>query len=215
VAAHLAGCASCREEYGELSELLPLLASVTESEAVNGPVRPVPAVLGRVLETTSRHPATRTDGSRPDGHRHRGAPRPRRTRFALVTASVVLATAGAGVGVMMNQSDAGLPAGSWKASAFAVPYPGAPKIMANVQVTPTDWGSRIQLKLDQVPTGYTCTMYVNGRSGQHSKAGDWNAKDQEGPLTISGSSSMTPDRIVSIDIDLPDGSVLMTLDHPA
>ena len=34
VAAHLAGCASCRAEYGELAELLPLLASAMGSLAV-------------------------------------------------------------------------------------------------------------------------------------------------------------------------------------
>jgi hypothetical protein len=221
VSAHLAECGSCREEYGELSELLPLLASVSESEAVNGPVWPEPAVLGRVLETSRLGPPFGTEQN--NGHvRHKGArrpvARPRRTRIALGVASLVLAAAGSGIGVLMSSSStpsaSTTVAGSWRASAVSAPsYPGEAAITATVQASPASWGSKIQLKMDHVPDGYTCSMVVFGSGGQRVEAGNWTAKNG-GPLTIDASVSLTPDVISSVQVDLPDGSTLLNLRHP-
>jgi anti-sigma factor RsiW len=231
VAAHLADCSSCRAEYGELIELLPLLSSVTEGEAVNGPVRPEPAVLGRVLETTSQLGADRQghglpgdDFAAPRRHkRARGAlRRTPRTRIALGVACVVLAAAGSGIGVMMSSSPSTSPtisvAGSWSANATAQPYrpDGSTTevmITATVHVYPASWGSTIQLKMASVPKGYTCTMVVVGRNGQHQEAGNWKAKDGV-PFTVSGSASFTPSVINSIDVVLPDGTTLLSLKNP-
>ena len=229
VATHLADCSSCRAEYGELIELLPLLASVTEGEAVNGPVRPEPAVLGRVLETTAQFGPGRAGAGDPgadqDGpHRHKGRRRPLRrtprTRIALAVSCVVLAAAGSGIGVMMSSSKPPSPvvaAGSWSASAVAKAYdndPAEPAIAATVQVTPTSWGSKIQLKMNSVPDGYTCTMVVIGSRGESEPAGDWKAKG-EGPFTITGSVSLAPALISSVQVRLPDGTMLLTLKNPA
>jgi hypothetical protein len=52
-AAHLAECEGCRAEYLDLLDLLPLLAVITEQEAVTGPVRPHPDTLERVLSARS------------------------------------------------------------------------------------------------------------------------------------------------------------------
>ena len=219
VSAHLAGCASCRAEYGELAELLPLLASVTESEAVNGPVMPEPAVLGRVLASTSLH-AVDVDPSSNGHHTHARGARPRfraprwsgaRTsrRIALVAASAVVVAGGTVAGTMMSSSGTGLPPGSWSASATAHTY----AIHATVQVTPAKRGSKIQLKMDDVPAGYSCDMVVVGKSGQHETTGNWKA-NTEGSFVIPGWSSMTPDLISSVEVDLPDGSTLLTLNHP-
>lgn len=49
VTMHLVACHSCREEYLELLDLVPLLASVTEADAVHGPPEPDPDVLGQAL----------------------------------------------------------------------------------------------------------------------------------------------------------------------
>jgi anti-sigma factor RsiW len=227
VAAHLADCSSCRQEYGDLIELLPLLASVTEGEAVNGPVRPEPAVLGRVLESTSQLAGQRSGSGRggthqEDPHRHKGARRPvrriPRTRIALAVSCVVLAAAGAGVGVMMSSSKPSAVtttvAGSWSASAAAKPKNATEvPITATVQVSPASWGSKIQLKMDNIPYNYTCTMVVVGKNGQFQTAGNWTAKD-EGPLTVNGSIALTPNLIGSIQVELPDGSTLLSLKNP-
>ncbi len=228
VASHLAECASCRAEYGELTELLPLLASVTETEAVNGPVRPEPAVLGRVLETASQQPTgnagNRADDSGPLDHpAHAGSHRGRRywpahtnlrTRIAVAAAGLV-AVAGAGVGVMMayGGSQGAASPGTWSASASTESYGGGQPITASVEVSPVSWGSKIQLKMDHVPVGYTCTMVAVSTSGTPVVAGDWKASAEQS-FTIPGSVSLSPDRIATIEVDLPDGSTLLTLSHP-
>lgn len=223
VAAHLAGCASCRAEYGELTELLPLLASVTESEAVNGPVRAEPVLLGRVLESTSRQLVDAQAASPP--------PRPRwrrgatwlpartgvRTRIAMVAAGAVVVVGGILAGTTMSNSDTGLPPGSWSATAVAVHYPGeSPNehITATIDVTPAKHGSKIQLKMDNVPAGYSCAMVVVGAGGVAETTGTWKA-NTEGSFVIPGWSSRTPDQISSVKVvELPGSDTLVTLDHP-
>lgn len=223
VAAHLAVCASCRAEYGELAELLPLLASVTEAEAVNGPVMPEPAVLGRVLASTVQQAVSRQgadadsngpiEGYAPQPHRRASWWNPartsRRSRFALVAASAALVAGGAVAGTLMSTGGGGLPAGSWTASATAGGY----GLHATVQVTPATHGSKIQLKMDDVPAGYSCEMVVVDRSGKQQTTGSWKA-NTEGSFVIPGWSPVAPDMISAVQVELPDGSTLLTLNHP-
>ena len=231
VAGHLVTCESCRAEYGELTELLPLLASVTETEAVNGPLRPEPAVLGRVLETASQQAAGGAGGAahlhgRPRPHaldhpehasQHRGRSyRPARTslrtRIALGAAGLI-AAAGAGTAVLLSGGAQVTAAPGWSASATVASTGYDEPITASVDVTPVSWGSKIQLKMDHVPAGYTCTMVVISTSGTPMAAGDWKASSEE-TFTIPGSVSIAPDRIATIQVDLPDGSTLLSLNHP-
>jgi predicted anti-sigma-YlaC factor YlaD len=234
VAAHLVTCESCRAEYGELTELLPLLASVTETEAVNGPVRPEPAVLGRVLETASQQAHAAAHGTdraarqfppqdlsldhaeRARQHRgrsYRPARTSLRTRIALAAAGLV-AAAGAGTGLLLSGGSQAAAAPSWSASATVASTSGYDEpITASVEVTSASWGSKIQLKMDHVPAGYTCTMVVVSTSGTPVVAGDWKASSEE-TFTIPGSVSLTPDRIATIQVDLPNGSTLLSLNHP-
>jgi anti-sigma factor RsiW len=245
VAAHLVTCASCRAEYGELTELLPLLASVTETEAVNGPVRPEPAVLGRVLETASQQvaagrpttppaqsgPLALSDppaGSNPlpgsdaadqadrathhRGGRYRPARTSMRTRIAVAAAGLV-AAAGIGTGLLMSGGAQVAAAPSWSASATVPSYGQDPPITASVDVSSASWGSKIQLKMDHVPVGYTCTMVVVSTSGTPVVAGNWMASAEQA-FTIPGSVSLPPDRIATIQVELPNGTTLLSLDHP-
>lgn len=235
VAAHLAGCSSCRAEYGDLTELLPLLASVTETEAVNGPVRPEPAVLGRVLETAAQHAASAAGGpvdgpvpadaavsASPRGRRLRraGSPGGRggrsmglRARIAIAAVGLV-AAAGAAVGVLVTGEQTAAAPGSWSASSSVVVYQQRESaISASVQVSSASWGSKIQLRMEHVPVGYTCTMVVVSTTGQQVVAGNWKAGVQQS-FTIPGSVSLTPDRIAAIQVELPDGSTLLSFNHP-
>ena len=231
VAAHLVTCESCRAEYGELTELLPLLASVTETEAVNGPVRPEPAVLGRVLETASQQAAGR--GGRaahhlrehPDalehpeharqqhhGRRYRPARTSLRTRITLGAAGLVAAV-GAGTGLLLSGGAQVAAAPGWSASATVASTGYDEPITASVDGTPASGGSKIQLKMDHVPAGYTCTMVAISTSGTPVVAGDWKASSEE-TFTIPGSVSLAPDRIATIQVDLPNGSTLLSLNRP-
>jgi hypothetical protein len=64
-AAHLADCEGCRAEYLDLLDLLPLLAVITEQEAVIGPVRPHPDTLEKVL--SARNAASAQVSGQPSG----------------------------------------------------------------------------------------------------------------------------------------------------
>ncbi|HEV2346584.1 MAG TPA: zf-HC2 domain-containing protein [Actinocrinis sp.] len=217
VAVHLAACSSCRSEYGELSEMLPLLASVSEMEAVNGPVRPEPAVLGRVLESTNRqlHDAS----VQPEPRRRRKlwpgrSTRSLRTRIVLAASAAVLVVGGVGAGMVMSAAQS-LPPGSWTATTITnratSGYAG--HIDATVDVSPSTHGSSIHLRMDDVPAGYTCTMVVIGTAGQREATGTWKA-NAGGSFAIPGWTSLAPDMISSIQVDLPNGNTLLTLDHP-
>lgn len=219
VAAHLATCSSCRSEYGELADMLPLLASVSEMEAVNGPVRPEPALLGRVLETTNRQ--LQDISGQPEQRRRMRLwparfPRGPRARIALAASAAVLAAGGIGAGMMMSSSGSNLPPGSWTATAVSSRSTSgyAGHIDATVDVSPAKRGSTIHLWMDNVPAGYSCTMVVVGVGGQHETTGTWKA-NTEGSFAIPGWTSLTPDLISSIQVDLPDGSNLLTLNHPS
>jgi hypothetical protein len=237
VAVHLSECESCRSDYAELADLVPLMALVTEQEAVRGPVRPEPAVLGRVLATSRRHEA---DGQPKRGHRAPAtaaasfapaaagaAPgkaaarrRPGRTRLALAAACVLLAAAGSVIGVRMANHTT--TANSWSATVI-VPgwqYPGgsgsggSQDIMVVADVTPTSWGSRISLKMDNVPNGYKCSMVVWSTDGHREPDGSWTAPAGQSTFTIPTTSSFSPDHISAIDVNLPNGVQLLRVIHP-
>jgi len=142
--------------------------------------------------------------------------RPPRTRIALAISCVVLAAAGSGIGVMMSSSaptSTTVAAGSWSASASVTPYGWGVPIKASVQVSPASGGSNIQLKMAHVESGYTCTMVVVGTDGLNRVGGSWTAPSN-GQITIPGVVSISPDRISSILVNLPNGSTLLSLNHP-
>jgi hypothetical protein len=209
VSFHLSECESCRSEYAELADLVPLMAMVTEQEAVYGPVRPEPAVLGRVLASSRQQSAEATHAER-----RVARDRPRRTRLALAAACVILAAAGSAVGVSMSTHAATSTA--WSATVVVMnPYhaSAADDIKAIADVTPATWGSRISLKMEGVPKGYKSSMVVWGADGRTEQAGTWNAPSG-GSFTIPATSSFSPDRVSAIDVTLPDGTNLMHITHP-
>ena len=236
VAAHLSECESCRADYAELADLVPLMAMVTEQDAVRGPVRPEPAVLGRVLETSRR------EGAQVQAKRGQQPPvstaasfaaadaapapagtavarrRPGRTRLALTAACVLLAAAGSVVGVRMSTHAA--PSNSWSATVMVSSYGNGGGASANsdimvvADVTPTSWGSKITLQMQNVPDGYKCSMVVWGTDGRREPDGSWTAPAGQTTFTIPATSSFSPDHISAIDVNLPGGVNLLRVSHP-
>lgn len=209
VSVHLSECESCRAEYAELADLVPLMALVTEQEAVHGPVRPEPAVLGRVLASSRQQSAEATHAERGAA---RGRPRRTRTRLALAAACVVLAAGGSAIGVRMSTHSSTTTA--WSATVVVMnPYNTNDDITAVADVAPATWGSRISLKMEGVPKGYKCSMVVWSADGHSEQAGTWDAP-AGGSFTIPASSSFSPERVSAIDVTLPDGANLMHIAHP-
>jgi putative zinc finger protein len=209
VSVHLSECESCRAEYAELSDLVPLMALVTEQEAVLGPVRPEPAVLGRVIASSRRQ--TAGDGGRAERRGAGSRVRPRRTRFALAAACVVLAAVGSAVGMRLSTHPT--PSTAWSSSAMVEVNPYGSDITAMADVTPSGSGSKINFTMEGVPKNYTCWMVVKGSDGHTEQTGSWNAPNG-GLVVFAGTSSYTPDHISGIDIMLADGTDLMHIAHP-
>jgi hypothetical protein len=215
VAAHLARCRSCREEYLELLEVLPLLAAVTETEALYGPVQPGPEILDRVLAARPRNPAAPQRDPADHAHSEHGRP-PRRSRrkYALAAAGLVLVAA---VGTITFRLPTQQPSvqTAWTATATSKPGSADPDAWAaaSVRVTATTWGSAISLTIQHVPRGYECTMIVVADDGHREPAGTWKAPNS-GTITIPGTAGIDPDEIASIQIQLPSGRILVTLNRP-
>ena len=218
VTVHLADCASCTEEYLDLLDLVPLLATVTESDAVHGPVEPGPDVLGQTLAAWRRDtaiPHTSTAN-------RRRAPRPsRRARYAMASGALVLFAGICAIGILPpahNRSDTWDTRISWIATADAgaaadADDPDADGATATVQVSAATWGSAIKLTIEHVPKGYECTMIVVAADGHSETAGTWKAPTS-GTITIPGTVGIDPDEIASIQVRLPDGATLLTLQRP-
>lgn len=203
VSAHLSECAECRAQYGEFLELLPLLASVTEQEAVTGPVRPEPEVLGRVLAAAEpvRAPS-----------RARGPAL--RSKLMLAACAVLIAAGGVGAGVVMSGSGHQAVA-SWSASATGrIAYPGSTAwpVAATVKVSAADTGSYIELTMDDIPQGYECSLMVVTTAGQHEKGESWTAPSS-GRFTIPDTVPTPPRDIAAVQVVLPSGQTLLTLDR--
>jgi anti-sigma factor RsiW len=214
VTAHLADCPSCHEEYLELLDLVPLLACVTEADAVHGPIEPDPDALGQTLaawrrDTAARQPSTDDKGRHPPM-------RSRRARYALAGACLALL---AGVGAITVDLPAGDHAGTqsaWSATAVSAPDPADPDAdgaTASVHVSAATWGSTIELTIEHVAWNYECTMIVVAADGHHETAGTWKAPSS-GTITIPGTVGLEPDQITAIEVRLPDGATLVTLERP-
>ena len=87
-------------------------------------------------------------------------------------------------------------------------------IMVVADVTPTSWGSKISLQMNNVPNGYKCSMVVWGTDGRREPAGSWTAPSGQTSFTIPATSSFSPDHISAIDVNLPGGVSLLRVDHP-
>ena len=248
VTEHLVECQSCREEYLELLDLVPLLASVTEADAVHGPPEPDPDVLGQALAAwrldvaaaaagsggtrdtdgrrrrlTGRYRGTRgtrdsqgpLDSRDPQGSDRSGGTRSsRRRRLALAAACVALVVGIGAIGVLGVRVPSGDPGTqtSWNAVATSNVDPDA-YIEASVQVSAATWGSAIELTIQDVPKGYECTMIVITSDGRRETAGTWKAPSS-GTVTIPGTVGLDPDQIASIQVQLPSGRILLTLNRP-
>ena len=212
VTAHLAHCPSCHEEYLELLDLVPLLASVTEADVVRGPLEPGPQVLDQTLAAWRRDA---TDPRRTTVDQRRIPRTSRRTRYALAAACLALLAALGAIAAHLTTDQHTAVQAAWTTTATSAPNPTDPDAdgaTASVRVSAATWGSAIELTITHVPHGYECTMIVVATDGHHETAGTWRAP-ASGTITIPGTVGLKPGQITAIEVRLPDGATLVTLDR--
>ncbi|TWP51203.1 zf-HC2 domain-containing protein [Lentzea tibetensis] len=126
-------------------------------------------------------------------------PRPRR-RWLLVAAAAVLVVAVA-AGVLLLRPSPSVP--TWAATDTGT------GVAATAEMISRPWGTELQLRMRNVPTGSRCKLVVHDRKGQREIGGWWGTPSAEGEV-VPGSVSFALDTIDHMDV-MVDDRVLVTL----
>jgi anti-sigma factor RsiW len=202
---HLADCSACRDELSGLAGLPALLGRVTLEEAERSPqdraaaAEPPERLLDSMLDELAR---------RRKASRRRGV----LTGVVAVAASVVVAV-GAFAGVNALVSGPAAPqhhvaAGSaWDTESAR---DAATRVSAIVKYRGAPWGSQMSVWVAGVPTGTECELVVTDASGQHTRAGSWQALYRADDAWYPGSSAVAATSISSFAI-ISQGKTLITI----
>jgi hypothetical protein len=231
--AHVAGCADCQAELIAMAPLPGLLrrtpfeeldesAAAAQSLTAQHLFSPAPGATP-TPETvpeqgpdpghkagwdTGRDTAPEPDAApaRPVGH---ARPRPRRR--VLVSAGLALAGAAAAVGTWVYLGDAhtAAPTASSTPTTVTAVDPQT-HVTASAALTAENWGTQVQLKLANLPTGITCHLVVHARDGRIETAGTWGS-GYSSATTVPAATSIGSSDIASMDVVDGGGSVLVRL----
>jgi hypothetical protein len=185
VEAHLPTCPACRAELSRLAPLPALLADIPET-----------------MRDTARSPG-RVAGSRPRP-RSRSLPRAAAwPRWATTGVAACLAAAAVTSGFLLSAGSGGR---GGAAETLSGTNPAA-HVVATAILTPTSWGTSIQLQVRGLPENVECRLVVRSRDGQAEVSGAWNDW-QHGPVSIPASASWRPSDIASLQVRTTTGNVV-------
>ncbi|WP_414170447.1 zf-HC2 domain-containing protein [Streptoverticillium reticulum] len=233
---HLTECAECRAEHTLLAGLPALLATVTEAEASG---RTVPAADGDLADRLVARAAESAQGSLPErpavpvepaapkaptggvleGLLQQAAARRRRTwrlQLAGAAASLTLIAAAAGgtwlaaVGSVGSQATPPGPTAptAWRTFSGSDPSTG---VTASVKVSPSAWGSVLQVSAKGAPAGITCRLQAVGPGGARADGATWRAGTYPPGTTVPGAVAMSPGAIDHFEILADNGQKMVTI----
>ncbi|MFE7972683.1 zf-HC2 domain-containing protein [Streptomyces shenzhenensis] len=236
VRSHLADCVECRADHTRLAGLPALLATVTEAEAAG---RTVPAADGDLADRLVARAAESAQVSLPErpaapappavskapaggvleGLLQQAAARRRRTwrlQLAGAAASLTFIAAAAGgtwlaaVGSVGSQATPPGPTAptAWRTFSGSDPTTG---VSASVQVSPSAWGSVLQVSAKGAPAGITCRLQAVGPGGVRTDGATWRAGAYPSGTTIPGAVAMSPGAIDHFEILADNGQKLVTM----
>ncbi|KOV57416.1 anti-sigma factor [Streptomyces sp. MMG1121] len=233
VRTHLAECEQCQSEYARLSGLPSLLATVTEAEAAGRTVPTADGILADRLvaraaesarDASLERPSTPVEAQAPAAGAlerllQQAAVRRRRTwRLQLagaVTSLVFIAAAAGGtwlatVGSVGTEATPPGPSASavWRTFSGSDPTTG---VTASVKVSPSAWGSVLQVSAKGAPAGITCRLQAVGPGGVRADGATWRAGHYPPHTTIPGAVAMSPDSIQHFEIIAGNGQKLLTM----
>jgi anti-sigma factor RsiW len=203
VDAHVAGCADCRAELRELSELEAALGEVPPEAFLDGPPEGGDLLLQRTLRQV------RTERTR--------AERPRRLLVAAGVAGLVAATLVGGT--LFGRATAPppeafptpTPSATAQATSPVVPGPSARVFAASnsttgasmtVALTPAAGWVRIHVKADGIKAGQKCRLEVIDKRGTVMQAGSWLVSplgERQGTV-LDGAALVAPADVASVDV---------------
>lgn len=208
VADHLATCAQCRAELGELSAMADTLGEVPPEAFLDGPPEDGELLLRRTLGAVR-------------GEQARG----RQRRVWLAAAGVAaLAAAALGGGVVLGRHTAGRVSALPSPAVSATALPSGTRVIAasdprtgaaaSVTVIPAPGWVRLQAKITGVPAGLKCALLVVSKGGgPKAVAGSWvvSPNAERNGLVINGSAWVAPAQIASVDVVTLDGRTLVSV----
>jgi anti-sigma factor RsiW len=210
VDAHLSTCPECREELAGLAGLPALLRRIPVGEAqqladddadelpgagLPGAEVPAEEMLSSLLARTTR------------------ARQARRWRGLAAAAAVVLVAGAAGAAGWSATQHSAEGAGSSAVAAHftsATATNPATHVAATVRYAAKDWGTLLDTKVENVPTGARCQLVVTDSSGHSTVVGGWTTAYDEAGVWYPGSAPVALDSVRSFEIT-SQGKVLVTV----
>ncbi|MFF8592205.1 anti-sigma factor family protein [Streptomyces sp. NPDC015220] len=233
VRAHLAQCAECRAEHAQLTGLPALLATVTPAEASGQTVPSADGDLADRLVARAGESARGVSPERPtvpavprapeggvlERLLQQAATRRRRTwrlQLAGAAASLAFVAAAAGgtwlaaVGTVGSVATPPAPSApvAWRTFSGSDPSTG---VSASVKVSPSAWGSVLQVSAKGAPAGMTCRLQAVGPGGARADGATWRAGQYPPGTTIPGAVAMAPGAIKHFEILADNGQKLVTV----
>ncbi|MGG2463991.1 zf-HC2 domain-containing protein [Streptomyces sp. RGM 3693] len=233
VRVHLSECAACQAEHAQLAGLSALMATVTEAEASG---QRVPTADGDLADRLVARAAEGAQGSLPERPAapavsqapeggvlerliQQAASRRRRTwRLQLAGAAASLTFLAAAVGgtwlaAIGSVGSQATPPGptaptAWRTFSGSDPATG---VSASVKVSPSAWGSVVQVSAKGAPAGITCRLQAVGPGGARTDVATWRAGTYPPGTTIPGAVAMSPGAIEHFEIHAGNGQKLVTI----
>lgn len=209
VQAHLAGCADCRREVAEFTELRRSLDQVPPEAFLDGP----PQGGDLLLQKTLRQARAETASASPQVQR--------RTAWsgAAVAAAVVLVAIVLGGGILIGRQTApepvaqppatSVPANAQQAS-LTDPQTGA---SLDVTVIPKAGWVWVNAKVKGVKAGLECLLRVVPKQGEPVLAGSWlvSEKGAKAGTDLQGTALVDPKDVQSVDVVTADGQTMVSV----
>lgn len=214
VDAHLATCQECRDELAGLAGLPALLGRISKEEAIaladpEGEAFPLAEVaapepprelLATVLDLT--------------------AARRRRRRWrdaGIGVAAAAIVAAGVFGGLRLGSSPAQPAATAGTQQNLYVGPQNSPMqtvtghsggMTATVSYSAMGWGTAIDTKVDGIPEGTNCHLYVIDSKGNRYLAGNWVTDNLEGTVWYPGSVGMSSKDIAGFEVTVGQGQAI-------
>jgi hypothetical protein len=203
VEVHVAGCARCRDALAELAPLPGLLNRLDAGQAEAGLPRPPE----RLLDAAMQQAAVTAQDERSTSRRWWVAAAVAAAALALAS-TAVLATRGQDAPEVATPT-----ATTTRPQAQTVLWDGESSdgaIQASVVLTPQTSGSRLLMTLTGVRSGQRCDLVIWSDDGRREVPASWQAT-YEGAATVTGSTTVTPQRIRRMLVTTPEGDTLLRL----
>jgi len=201
VDAHLAGCASCRDELASYAALPGLMSRLSAEEVLADLLTPSGSLLPRTLAMVELERAA-------------GRERLRRWRGAALGVTALSAAGALAAVLMLPGTTSPAPDGARTTVAgrqLVAAQPGGTGVraagLAELETRP--WGTQLRLTLHDLPRQGTFTAWAVDARGNRTPAATWRATTN-GTAEVTGASALDPGSLTRLEVVSGDGTSVLT-----